>query len=301
MQPPATDQTRGKIFHLGVVGGGSDVYPPSVQGTLTSTSTNASTNSIIVECLLDTGCLLANFVKADIARRLGTHTQSVDTKRLVTLADGSLTSSAGYVNCNVTLTHDETSMILKNVTLHILPGLAFDVILGFPSIRKYNLVTTFSYLFSESNNLQVHNCTRCRQCLPKVFQQERAPSNGETQLKVLLAVPCASALNLLREPCGGSHGGPVVEAQRSGRPGSHASVPQGLICDRKASDIVPVQLPWTAGTVEGVRRSGWPGGHASVPQKLICDRKASDIVPVHRPSLRRPCRVPQVRLSVGYM
>jgi hypothetical protein len=171
------DQTRGKIFHLGVVRGGLDVYP-SVQGTLTSTSTDASTNSIIVECLLDTGCLFANFVKADIARRLGTHTQSVDTKRLVTLADGSLTSNVGYVNCDVTLTHDDTSMILKDVTLHILPGLAFDVILGFPCIRKYNLVTTFSYLFSESN-LQVHNRTKCRQCLPKVFQQERTVGWGD--------------------------------------------------------------------------------------------------------------------------
>ncbi len=146
---------------------GSDVYP-FVQGTLTSTSTHASTNCIIVECLLDTDCLFANFVKADIARRLGTHTQSVDTKRLVTLADGYLTSSVGYVNCDVTLTQNENSMILKDVTLNILPGLAFDVILGFPCIRKYNLITTFSYRFSESN-LQVYYCTKCRQCLPKVF------------------------------------------------------------------------------------------------------------------------------------
>ncbi len=88
-----------------------------------------------------------------------------------------------------------------------------------------------------------------------------------------------SALNLLREPYGESPGGPVVEARRSGRPGGHASVPQGLICDRKASDIAPAQLPRTAGTVEGVRRSGCPGGHASVPQRLICDRKASDLAP----------------------
>jgi hypothetical protein len=108
------DQNRGKIFHLGVVRGGSDMYP-SVQGTLTSTSTDASTNSIIVECLLDTGCLFANFVKADIARRLGTHTQSADRQRLVTLADGSLTSSVGYVMCDVTLKHDETSMNLQKM------------------------------------------------------------------------------------------------------------------------------------------------------------------------------------------
>ncbi len=75
-------------------------------------------------------------------------------------------------------------------------------------------------------------------CLPKVFQQESSPSDGETQSKVLLAVPFVSALNLLREPCG-VPGGSVVEARRCDQPGGHASVPQGLICDRKTSDLAP--------------------------------------------------------------
>ncbi len=163
-------------------------------------------------------------------------------------------------------------------------GLTFDVILGFPCIRKYNLVNYFSYLFSESN-LQVHNCTKCRQCLPKIFQQESSPSDGETQSKVLLAVPCVDALNILQEPS--VPGSSVVEARRSGCPGGHASVPQGLIDDRKASDLAPEQLLWTAGaevrdpgsSVVEDRRSGCPGGHASVPQGLIDDRKASDLAP----------------------
>ncbi len=168
-----SDQNRGKSIHLGVVRGGTDVYP-SVQGTLASMSMYSPTDNIVVECLLDTGCLFANFVEADIAGRLETHTQSADKKRLVTLADKLLPSSVGYVICDVTLNHDVISMKLENVTLHILPGLAFDVIIGFPCIRKHNLITNFSYLFSESN-LRVHNCTnKCRQCLPKVFQQERA-------------------------------------------------------------------------------------------------------------------------------
>ncbi len=137
-----------------------------MQGTLASSSTYSPTDNIVAECLLDTGCLVANFAKADIARRLGPHTQSADKQRLITLADGSLTSRVGYVMCDVTLTHDATSMKHENVTLHILPGLAFDVIIGFPSIRKHNLITTFSYLFSESN-LQVRNCTKCRQCLQR--------------------------------------------------------------------------------------------------------------------------------------
>ncbi len=152
---------------------------PAVQGNLSIDVDGKLTKHIVVACLLDTGCLFANFIKADIARRLGANTQSADRQRLVTLADGSITSSVGYVMCDVTLKHDETSMKLKDVTLHILPGLTFNVILGFPCIRKYNLLTTFSYLFGESN-LQVHNCTKCRQCLPKVFQQESSPSDGET-------------------------------------------------------------------------------------------------------------------------
>ncbi len=155
--PP--DHNRGKSIHLGVVRGGTDVYP-SVQGNLASSSKNSPTEHIDVECLLDTGCLFANFFKADITRRLGPHTQSAEKQRLVTLADGSLTSSVRYNKCNVTLTHDETSMKIENVTLHKLTGLAFDVIIGFPCIRKHNLITTFSYLLSESN-LQVHNCTKC--------------------------------------------------------------------------------------------------------------------------------------------
>jgi hypothetical protein len=100
--PPG--QPRGKSIHLGVVRGGTEVYP-SVQGTLASSPMYSPYEHIDVECLLDTGCLFANFVKADIARRLGPHTQSADKQRLVTLADGSLTSSVGYVLCDVTLTH----------------------------------------------------------------------------------------------------------------------------------------------------------------------------------------------------
>ncbi len=90
------------MFHLGVVRGGTDVYP-SVQGTITSMSMEGTTNHIVVACLRDPGCLFANFIKADIARRLGTKPHSADRQRLVTLADGSITSSVGYVVCDVTL------------------------------------------------------------------------------------------------------------------------------------------------------------------------------------------------------
>ncbi len=99
------DQNRGKIFHLlGVVRGGTDVYP-AVQGNLSIDVDGELTNHIEVACLLDTGCLFANLNKEDIARRLGTNAQSADRQRLVTLADGSITSSVGYVMCDVTLKH----------------------------------------------------------------------------------------------------------------------------------------------------------------------------------------------------
>ncbi len=119
---------------------------------------------------------------------------------------------------------------------------------------------------------------KCRQCLPKVFQQEGLPSDGETQSKVLFAVPCVDALNLLREP-GKVPCDSVVEARRSGCPGGHASVPQGLIGDRKASDLAPARRSWVTGAADGVRRSGYPGGHASASQGLVSDRKARDLAP----------------------
>ncbi len=52
--------------------------------------------------------MFAKLIKEDIARRLGTKTQSADRQRLVTLADGSITRIVGYVMCDVTLKHDES-------------------------------------------------------------------------------------------------------------------------------------------------------------------------------------------------
>ncbi len=124
----------------------------------------------------------------------------------------------------------------------------------------------------------MHNCTKCRQCLPRVFQRDSSPSDAETQTKVLLAVPGVCVLNLLREP-GKVPGSSVVEARRSGCPDGHASAPRGLIGHRKASDLAPAQLRWTTGASDEVRRSGCPGGHASAPQGLISGRKASDLAP----------------------
>ncbi len=95
------------------------------------------TKNTVVACLLDTGCWSANLNKEDIVRRLGTKSQSADRQRLITLADGFIASSSvGYVMCDVTLKHDKISVELKDVKLHILPSLSFDVIVGFPCIRK---------------------------------------------------------------------------------------------------------------------------------------------------------------------
>ncbi len=127
----------------------------------------------------------------DVAEQLGSISRTRDEEhRQVTLADGSLTSSQGSLSCSVMLRHkSHGTFSLYSACFHILTNLAFDVIIGYPYIRKYNLISKFPSLFSETC-LQVHNCTKCRQCLPGFFQQERAPKDGETCSEVLLAVPC---------------------------------------------------------------------------------------------------------------
>jgi hypothetical protein len=82
---------RGKSLHLGVIRGASELYP-SVEGVLQSEVDPVL--QISVECLFDTGCLFSNFIKEDVAEKLGSITRTRDEEhRQVTLADGSLTSS----------------------------------------------------------------------------------------------------------------------------------------------------------------------------------------------------------------
>ena len=214
-EPTTQAVQRGKPLHLGVIRGASDVYP-SVEGVLQSEGHPIL--QITVECLFDTGCLFSNFIKEDAAKQLGSNIREEDEEhRQVTLADGSLTSSVGSLSCNVMLRHkSHGTFSLHSICFHILTNLAFDVIVGYPCIRKHSLMSRFPSLFSETC-LQVHNCTKCRQCLPGCFQRERAPKDGETCSEVLLAVPCAGALVNQRVPCR-DPGGPVVNE---------------LICDRR--------------------------------------------------------------------
>jgi hypothetical protein len=92
-------------------------------------------------------------------------------------------------------------------------------------------ISKFPSLFSETY-LQVHNCTKCRQCLPGFFQHECTPSDGETHSEVLLAVPCAGTLGDQRVPCRGP-GGPVVNELICDRSGvGQASALQGPVSDQ---------------------------------------------------------------------
>jgi hypothetical protein len=122
---------------------------------------------IAVECLFDTGCLFSNFIKLDTVRQLGSNIlEEDDEHRHVTLADGSLTSSFGILNCNVMLRHkSHGTFSLHSICFQILTNLAFDVIIGYPCIRRYSLMSRFPSPFSETC-LQVHNCTKCCQSLP---------------------------------------------------------------------------------------------------------------------------------------
>jgi hypothetical protein len=117
--------------------------------------------SVNIDCLIDTGCLFSNFCKEAIARQLVDFTPiAANARRVVTLADGSTVSTVGSIVCNLRLTCNTVAVSLKSVTMHILPELAFDVILGYPTIRKYELLIHFAPLFTEKN-LQVHNCKPC--------------------------------------------------------------------------------------------------------------------------------------------
>ncbi len=78
-------------------------------------------------------------------------------RRVVTLADGSTVSTVGSIVCNLRLICDTIAVSLESITMHILPELAFDVILSYPTIRRYNLLSLFYSLFCEAD-LQIHNC-----------------------------------------------------------------------------------------------------------------------------------------------
>ncbi len=164
--------------------------------------------SVNIDCLIDTGCLFSNFCKEAIARQLVDFTPiAANARRVVTLADGSTVSTVGSIVCNLRLTCNTIAVVsLKSVTMHILPELAFDVILGYPTIRKHELLIHFAPLYT-GKNLQVHNCMSCCQCLPKVFQQETSLSAGETQSKVLLESSRLDTLAVARDCRRSSEGG----------------------------------------------------------------------------------------------
>jgi hypothetical protein len=103
--------------------------------------------SLNIECLIDTGCLFSNFCKKAIAKQLVDFSPiAANARGVVTLADGSTVSTVGSIVCNLRLTCDSKAVSLKSVTMHILPELAFDVIRGYPTIRKYEHLIHLSSL-----------------------------------------------------------------------------------------------------------------------------------------------------------
>jgi hypothetical protein len=106
--------------------------------------------------------------------------------------------------------------------MHILPELALDVILGFPTFKKLELLIHFAPLFT-GKNLQIHNCKSCCQCLPKVFQQEDPLAAGETQSKVLLAGSQLGTLAVARGCRRSSEGGADIAVIEGSPRQSHQS------------------------------------------------------------------------------
>jgi hypothetical protein len=106
-KPPA----RGKPLHLGVIRDGPELYP-SIKGTMAPVTT--SSFSLDVECHIDTGCLFSNFCKEAIARQLVDLTPiAANTRRVVTLADGSTVSTVGSMVCNLRMTCDTKAAFLS--------------------------------------------------------------------------------------------------------------------------------------------------------------------------------------------
>jgi hypothetical protein len=205
-------------------------------GTLASVATPSI--SLSINCLIDTGCLFANFCKEATARQLVDLTPTAASeRRVVTLADGSTVSTVGSIVCNLRLTCYTKSVSLNSITIHILPELAFDVILSYPTIKRYNLLSVFYSLFCEAD-LQVHNCKSCRQCLPAVFQQECTLASEATQAEVLPEPPRSGALIVPCDSRRSSEGGLAVAViqesplqsrrQEEGRP-SVAAMQESLL------------------------------------------------------------------------
>ncbi len=204
---PQRPHAVGKPLHSSVIRGGPELYL-SVMGTLAPVATPSL--SLSINCLIDTCCSFSNFYKEAIARQLVDLTSTAESeRRVVTLADGSTVSTVGRIVSNLRLTCDTIAVSLKSITTHILPELAFDGILGYPTIRRYNLLSLFYSLFCEAG-LQVHNCKSCRQCLPAVFQQESSLASEETQAAVLLEAPRPGALIVPRDSHSSSEGGLAI-------------------------------------------------------------------------------------------
>jgi hypothetical protein len=180
--------------------------------------------TLFINCLIDTSCLFANFCnKEATTRQLVDFTPTADSeRRVVALADGSTISTVGSIVCNLRLTCDTIAVSLKSITIHILPELAFDVILGYPTIKRYNLFSAFYSLFCEED-LQIHNCKSCRQCLPAVFQQETSLASGATQAEVLREAPRSGALEVARDCRRLLKGGPDIAAIEGSPEQSHQS------------------------------------------------------------------------------
>ncbi len=92
---PQRPHAEGKPLHLGVIRGGPELYP-LVLGIVATVAN--PTLSVSINCLIDTGCLFANFCKEATARQLADLTPTAaNERRVVTLADGSTVSTVAPV------------------------------------------------------------------------------------------------------------------------------------------------------------------------------------------------------------
>jgi hypothetical protein len=101
-----------------------------------------------VESLIDTGALQANYISQDIAEWLESHgAKYCSCSASVCNAVGGCSRSRKSFNFDVLLTHELNHNKLKlSITAKVISS-DYDLIIGLPDIRRYNLLNYFSYKF----------------------------------------------------------------------------------------------------------------------------------------------------------
>ena len=143
------------------------------------------------QALLDSGALAADYINSRIVSTLPlVPVQSVNLNRTCSGLDGVCSDTSSYTNCTLTI-QTSNGYINLNIVPTILNKTPFDLILGRPTIKKYQLATLFPNHFRSSTALAVNRST-------SVTALSMAASGLNTQNRVRLIkneTPVSEVLN----------------------------------------------------------------------------------------------------------